>query len=709
MMRIKLKLNFPELQLQAVMKGKAPFREADVCYTDECEQTAKYLHSNLDEKIDPCDDFYAFACNGWIRKNPRPKDEHEWSAVKMLQHQVSEKLIELLEERSYEKLPLSVRKAKSFFAACRQPELRFEYGVQEIKRLFTKLGGFPAITKHWDEDEFDWEASYVYCDTRIGLCQPFFEYEIGDFEVEHGVHKKMIELKSPKLLYLGYTLLDNSKSYREKVDKVMIFTKKMKGRITAIDPNVSPDDLNDEINAVIELDTKIANLSMFADSQSKESDFVNYTIGELTQKFEHIDWYSIFTKIYKEVNIKLLENEVILTKNVHYFQKLGKLLKNTPKRTLANYVNFYFLNEFGARTIFQYHNKNNRTTDSLIRRKCYEVTEDYFKVAINYWFVKTKLTTEATDEVKSFLTELKSALTLTLQNNDWMDDETKMHAQMKLNKMLTFVALPSEIKSDDDLDKIYAETGFISSENYVNAFKKMLKWRKQTELLKLREEWKEDVYSPSDVNAYYTATENKIEILSGFLFPPNYYRKAPLAVNFASIGSTMAHEITHGFDAEGSNYDHKGELKNWWDSKTHQTYEEKVKCFIDQYSDFKHAFINSSINGRRTVSENIADNGALHQSFQAYKMHSAIRNADQDLRLPKKMSKYSKEQLFFIALASTYCSNHSRAFDDDIMKDEHAPDIARVIVPLSNSHEFSKAFRCKVGTKMNPEKKCILW
>ncbi|RWS25099.1 hypothetical protein B4U80_05415, partial [Leptotrombidium deliense] len=214
----------------------------------------------------------------------------------------------------------------------------------------------------------------------------------------------------------------------------------------------------------------------------------------------------------------------------------------------------------------------------------------------------------------------------------------------------------------------------------------------------------------------------------GILNQPFYYHNAPIAVNFGSIGYVLGHEILHGFDNEGAEHDYKGHKKMWWSNETWEVYQKKVKCFVDQYSDFVEPVTGLKVNGTLTTGENIADNGGLFQSFvvrnvnfidhpqlnfynlKAYKMYGALSSLGLDKRLPLEMSRYTKDQIFFISFANTYCNNDSPDFiRDALVTDEHSPFYARVIVTLQNSKHFSDTFKCKVGSKMNPNKKCILW
>ncbi|RWS05785.1 hypothetical protein B4U79_06122, partial [Dinothrombium tinctorium] len=218
------------------------------------------------------------------------------------------------------------------------------------------------------------------------------------------------------------------------------------------------------------------------------------------------------------------------------------------------------------------------------------------------------------------------------------------------------------------------------------------------------------IFDPSDVNAFYAPTYNEIFLINGILQPPLYYPSAPLSVNFGGIGFITGHEITHGFDDSGSQYDHKGEKQNWWDKDTLKIYKEKLQCFIKQYSNYTEPKTGQKVNGKKTIGDDVADNGGLYIAYNAYKEYAQSKHPERDLKLPLQMNNYTKDQLFFISAANFFCDDNSLLAARILLKiDEHSPNSARVVIPMRNSLDFAKAFNCKPGSRMNPVDKCVLW
>ncbi|RWS03114.1 neprilysin-2-like protein, partial [Dinothrombium tinctorium] len=583
-------------------------RDLETCNTKACHTIARYLQMNLNESVDPCDDFYEYACGNWSAQFPNPEGEDSWSVT----------------EYKYRK----------------------EFGITELKRTLEHVGGCPMISSKWSNNNKTFENVYVYLDTLLSV-QPFFDYTFEE--------------------------------------------------------DTEADFYNIE---------QLAKFSMDSDNFTDPEEYKEMSFNEMNEQFPGIDWFEIFNGIFSFANKNITKNETILVYNRYYFENLGNFLRNSSERVIANYFAWKVIDEFGYETVLEFQEKNGTEigTEEL-KMSCYDSTEKMMKTAMNYFFIQNYFDQSSMKELDKFLRELKHALTLKLQKNQWMDLETKLNAQRKLNKMMYYIAAPQEVGREEDLNRIYEETGEISSENYSNAYKNLLKWEKKLRLSQPRKfDFLNEISPPSEVNAFNDLGANKILIATGMLMPPNYYRKGPLSVNFGGIGTTFGHEMVHGFDNEGSLYDERGVKRNWWSRKAKKNFRSKVMCFVRQYSNYREPITGQRIRGRKTVGDDIADNGGLHQAFHAYKMYAAMKHPERDLKLPYKMSKFTRDQLFFISYANTWCGNYSReSLIHALKNDEHSPASARVIIPLRNNKAFAKTFNCPINSPMNPEKKCKLW
>lgn len=211
-------------------------------------------------------------------------------------------------------------------------------------------------------------------------------------------------------------------------------------------------------------------------------------------------------------------------------------------------------------------------------------------------------------------------------------------------------------------------------------------------------------FPPTMLNAFYSYNENKMVFPAAILQPPFYNVLYPRAINYGAIGGVMGHEITHGFDDTGKLYDSKGNRRKWWSNYTLANFQSNARCLEDQYGNF--TFYGIKVNGKRTLSENIADNGGVKVALEAYRKW--VREHWEEPRLAGMM--LTNEQVFFISFARNWCSHYSeRAASVTTKYGVHSPMPWRVNGTLRNFPEFSKAFNCPLGSPMNPVKKCRVW
>jgi len=218
---------------------------------------------------------------------------------------------------------------------------------------------------------------------------------------------------------------------------------------------------------------------------------------------------------------------------------------------------------------------------------------------------------------------------------------------------------------------------------------------------------------PTVVNAYYYSLQNSISFPAGILQPPFFYERCPMYLNFGGIGMVIGHEISHGFDNSGRQFDKDGSLKLWWTNETLENFNNKKQCFIDQYSQYKLPQLVAigapvvNVDGVLTQGENIADNGGSRQMSKGY--HDFVDENGKEPLLPG-LTEYSQEQLMYISYGNIWCNNMRDGYAQTyLLTSAHSPGMFRVNGVVSNNMDFAKAFNCPIGSPMNPEKKCVLW
>ena len=212
---------------------------------------------------------------------------------------------------------------------------------------------------------------------------------------------------------------------------------------------------------------------------------------------------------------------------------------------------------------------------------------------------------------------------------------------------------------------------------------------------------------PQEVNAYYDPTKNDIVFPAGILQPPFFRLGAPRAANLGGIGVVVGHELSHGFDDQGRQYDADGALKNWWSKESEHTFQRRAQCIVRQYSRYRgFEGSTSNVDGNLTLGENLADNVGLHLSWQAYERWRETHGEDSRLPVPG----LTNDMLFFLSFARVWCgATRPETAERRLLTDPHSPSKWRVIGTLQNWRAFAEAYGCKTGSTMNPVDKCDIY
>lgn len=290
-----------------------------------------------------------------------------------------------------------------------------------------------------------------------------------------------------------------------------------------------------------------------------------------------------------------------------------------------------------------------------------------------------------------------------------MDDETISRALTKVKAMEHNIGYPSQLLLDDKLTEYYKLLE-INADNYLESALSIQRFYldKMMSLLRTpfnRTDWTTNG-NVADVNAAYNPIKNSVDIPAGILQGKFFTIDRPRYMNFGSIGYVMGHEITHGFDDEGRQFDENGNLANWWHPETLRNFLERAQCIINQYGNYTDEQTKLKLNGINTQGENIADNAGFKISYEAYKAWELAHQPEQTLPgLP-----YTQRQLFWISASQTFCSVvRTESMKEWILTDPHSPGVFRVLGSLQNIPAFAGDFNCPIETPMNPAKKCALW
>lgn len=385
------------------------------------------------------------------------------------------------------------------------------------------------------------------------------------------------------------------------------------------------------------------------------------TFTELSTLIPGVPWFNFFQQLYTVVapNVNLTSDMEIMVYDLPYLQGLSTLLveNSSTSDVIANYLGWRYVqangylstSEFRAKEFEFRRVKAGVKEPPQMSERCINELADrnVLPFIVGRSYVDTYFTEESKIAAEKIIQKVLEQYSIAIKSKDWMDEETRKQSLDKIKTLKRQIGYPNWIKNDEELDRIY---NFEVSADPKKAFESMKRIHQVLarnmfgKLLRAVDDEHEWPMGPAIINAAYEPSQNSITIPAGILQLVFFNESRPAYLNYGAIGQVIGHEIGHGFDDSGSQYDSMGNLENWWSNKSKEGFNKKADCFADQYSAIIDPTVNISLNGRVTLGENIADNGGIHLAFEAYK---SMRSNDYG-PLPG-LEKYSTEQLFFIS------------------------------------------------------------
>ncbi|KAH7714694.1 zinc metallopeptidase 2 MEP2 [Aphelenchoides avenae] len=353
---------------------------------------------------------------------------------------------------------------------------------------------------------------------------------------------------------------------------------------------------------------------------------------------------------------------------------------------------------------------------------CAYQAEAFLQYALARVFTDVKYpTADAKAKIKSAINAtaiaIKQGMQTMIDGLDWMDDESKKGAYAKVRDLIVNVAYPDFITDDAKLDAYYNDLT-LNQANIYDMFDAITIFSARGSYKKLDPAVKVDrndfLGPPTTTNAWYQPELNSITFPEGILNKPYFDPDWPSSINLGAMGVISGHELTHGFDDEGVQWNSQGGLEQWMSDKSFDAFKKMASCVVKEYGSFcpldATKYTPNCLNGQNTQGENIADNGGIHAAYRAYRNHIALNGPDP--RLPDAVfGKYSHDQLFFMSFSQVWCQlpETDDQFVRQILRDPHSPSIYRVLGTIRNFPAFRTAFNCPVGTTYAPKSHCPVW
>ncbi|XP_015784813.1 neprilysin-4-like [Tetranychus urticae] len=684
-----------------------------ICSTKACQETANRIWNGMDVNVDPCDDFYQFACGNWLRKAVIPKDRSWWSVWALSRLTLKKQLKRLLDTKYNPKIHRSpvIGRLLDFYSDCMDTARRDEVGIGPLYEILDSIDGWPVIVKSWDRQKYNWFENYVKLKSQLGanyLIKVYIDVDLMN-NTQRAIYLDPPELDISIHEFESRTFSKAYKRYMRDIIELMRRDKLSKSRIDA--------DVDDLYKFEYQLQSLITNGLQQKDQLNP---YRRMTIASLSKEFRGINWRRLMINMFRWSNTEFSESDIFIIENQGYFKQLGSILRNTPERTIANFLGWRFVIAFGDYTVSQFRQfrfKFQRARKGLKSPEkdwefCYNQLDNYYHFAMGRLYIDNYFNSTNIRKVETLVRYIKDALREAFNKQTWMDPLTRKKAKRKLNNMASVVAYQPWIKDNQQLEKFYEEQTVIPG-NFIRTILKFEKIDASKKVRALRyrvNRYAVRLSGPAIVNAFNYIDLNYIQFPAAILGPPFFSSDVPDALNFGGIGKTIGHEIIHSFDDEGKQHDKDGNLRNWWSPGSTRRYNERAQCFIDQYDQMKDPETGLNINGVNTQGENIADNGGIDIAFNGYKKFVSRSAKARDERLPGPMSSFTPDQLFFISFASIWCEKERPAsLRNSILQGVHSPSKFRVVGTLMNNDNFAQVFSCPKGSPMNPESKCKLW
>ncbi|XP_043465938.1 neprilysin-2-like [Leptopilina heterotoma] len=653
----------------------------DDCFTPECIDTAIRVLMYMDKNVDPCDDFYKFACGQYPYFVEFPNSEsNKLDEFSIIEDKVKKEMTSILEEEYTSTESRYAKLIKTFYQTCMKTTDINKENIKLISDLLNTIGGWPLLEKTSSSyKNFQWEKFGSKMKKVVFLKNSFI---ISTFRQDTMNNSNtVIQIEQPESF-------DTSSGYLNLVEA----TVKLFG---ADEVKIK------DITQIVDIEKRLFNISV---PYAERTDFRDrMTVKELIGNYSNILWKDYFNTFLKPFNT-IKDDDIILINHANYFKHFNKLIKHFSKRDQANYLIWKVVEGFLNNYVGSIENKKEKS------KMCYNHVYDLFGNSFGMLYIRkhfdAKSITSVTDEMESNIFEQFNKI---LGQTDWMDSKTKGKAFEKLRSMSIVHPSIFESYTDDEIDEYFANLE-ITPGDFLQSFIKITKFEKYHNKHEFRKpvnfsSWRSQL-NPITVNAMNYMFNNSLILSPAILQGIFVNENRPRYMNYGSMGIIIGHEYTHTFDNNGKNYDKFGNLVNWWEPESDKEFFSKTKCIIHQYGNYTVKEVNQNVNGESTQGENIADNGGVKLAYLAYEEY--MKTHDPDLLLPGV--DLSQRQLFWISFAQTYCvKTTEKGLNNTILNDFHSPNEFRVIGSIVNRPEFSRDFQCAKGTNMNPKNKCSVW
>ncbi|ESN97655.1 hypothetical protein HELRODRAFT_177709 [Helobdella robusta] len=590
------------------------------------------VKASLDESVDPCQDFYAYACGSWIKNATIPEDSNKVDRITEINNLTENRLKALLSTTNPSDIA-SVLNAKKFYKSCLNQNQIASEGIKPFKDIIDSFGGCPALNAE-KFDESRWMLEDVV--SRIQKNLGYGTILNGDLIVDKdNSNSVLFHLGQANFLLTKAQYSDSNTKY---IDAYFNF---MVGAMQAISDN--PQTVQQDMSAVLNLEKKLVQFSKNRDEKLKREAYNKILYRNLDSTLStKFNWKLYLSNIIPNY---FVDDTPIVTLEKEYLIEMANIVQTTPKRTLANFVIWSVVQNMFNNFILPAQLKAHLNTFTTvltgamkevpIDTQCEQMTAKYFADPLSRIYVEKYFQQDIMNLVIDMVDRMVYEFKNLIRSNKWMDDSTKEEALVKLNLMSRKVGYPDYLFNNTFLESTYGKMQIDENQCTKNILS-LLKHKADKDnsmVFKPLDKYSRWTLDPITVNAQYNPQANDI---------------GAQPMNYGAFGMFIGHEISHGFDISGKLYDGYGNMRNWWSNSSDVLYKEKTDCLVRKYNNFWIKQIGEYLNGESTLAENIADLVGLQIAYQTYR-NSMKKGDSAKEKLPGLQ--FTSDQLFFISFA----------------------------------------------------------
>ncbi|CAI5443251.1 unnamed protein product [Caenorhabditis angaria] len=667
-----------------------------VCQTAECVQLAARYLNNMNVDVNPCDDFYEYACGRFNSENLIAEDAKKVTPSSQILKKFEENLQKFLKSPLKKNASKSRKFIKTFYDSCLKSQVDgYNLSAAELRETIMR-----EVAGTLDFLKISWEQVVG----NIALHGVFPIIDVTPEVYRRNSSKHILTFSSGNVYFTEWN--NDNKTYN-----YIMYYKTFHHYIYGFMPDYVHD-------AILDLEANLTEI--LPEKREEHQEIMNIvTYGELKKTYTNIKFDDFFTDEIRKLIGNISDSTEVNVRYPKFYEDLNNYIKTVDKDIIKKYARWRMMQNYDRylpkifrEAIWKYKN----ISSELISKRCLDLVVTKLHIPLALEFVENIMSSERNATIKTIKKVTEDLLDATqekLNNSDWFEMKTKEGAMKKIENMIVHLGYPDEGFNQNDVMKSY-ENITLSSDNTFENLMSIRKVYQKSIFLKMQKkpsiQWEDSQILDATALAYPEINELAIPIL--ILSFPFFVESAPFSTHFGAIGSIIAHEISHGYDVSGAKYDEFGNLKNWWTPEDLKKFEKHKKCLVDQYGRQVEPLTKLKIDGKYTLRENMADNIGLQIAFEAFEKR-LVENKNKKKKKVENLpglQNIPDKKIFFIAFANAYCENWKLdGMRESVKYSSHAPHKIRVNVPLQNFEKFSEVFKCGNSTKMNPIDKCAFW